>query len=290
MTREEALRERLEKALLSPLVETAPLPVGFGLTGLSARLQDGRHVAIKARTDSRDGPSLALEGYMLGELANLSDLPVPRVHVAEPDLLVMDFIKTDGGAITSEVERDAARLIAALHATPREGFGYAGDTLIGPLPQPNPQSARWVPFFRDHRLLHMARAALDEGRLPASLFGRIEMLAARLDTLLIEPTFSSLLHGDLWAGNVLVRGNRIAAFIDPAVYCGHPEIELAFTTMFGTFGPAFFEAYESLSPLEPGFHEVRKDLYNLYPTLVHVRLFGGNYLSAVERTLKQLGL
>jgi fructosamine-3-kinase len=60
--------------------------------------------------------------------------------------------------------------------------------------------------------------------------------------------------------------------------------------MFGTFGPAFFEAYESLSPLEPGFHEVRKDLYNLYPTLVHVRLFGGNYLSAVERTLRQLGL
>ena len=290
MTSNAALRERLEKALLSSLAETAPLPVGFGLVGLSARLQDGRHVAIKARICSRNGLSLTLEGYMLGELARLSDLPVPHVYVAEPDLLVMDFIETDGGAITADVERDAARLIAALHATPREAFGYARDTRIGPLPQPNPQSAHWIPFFRENRLLHMARAALDEGRLSASLYGRIETLAARLETFLIEPPFPSLHHGDLWTGNVLVKGTRIAGFVDPAIYCGHPEIELAFTTMFGTFGDAFFEAYESLSPLEPGFHELRKDLYNLYPTLVHVRLFGSGYLAAVERTLRQLGL
>jgi len=227
---------------------------------------------------------------MLGELARLSDLPVPHVHVAEPDLLVMDFIDNDGGAITEPVERHAAALIAALHATPRDSFGYARDTLIGPLPQPNPQSPRWVPFFRDHRLMHMAQAARAEGSLPAPLFGRIETLAMRLDEFLIEPPFPSLLHGDLWTGNVLVRGNRIAGFVDPAVSCGHPEIELAFTTMFGTFGAAFFEAYESLAPLEPGFHEVRRDLYNLYPALVHVRLFGARYLAAIERTLARLGI
>ena len=110
---------------------------------------------------------------MLGELARLSDLPVPRVHVSEPDLLVMDFIENDGGAITPTVERDAARLLAALHATPRESFGYARDTLIGPLPQPNPKHERWIPFFRDHRLMHMAEAAHDEGQLPAPLFGRL---------------------------------------------------------------------------------------------------------------------
>jgi len=284
------LRERLERELGSAIVDTAPLPVGFGLTGIAARLADGRHVAVKARSAGGSGPSLALEGYMLGALSQASDLPVPHVHVAEPDLLVMDFIETDGGAITAEVERDAGRLIAALHATPRDAFGYARDTLIGPLPQPNPRSAEWIPFFRDYRLLHMARAARDEGRLPAALYGRIEMLAARLESFLTEPPFPSLLHGDLWTGNVLVRGNRIAGFVDPAIYCGHPEIELAFTTMFGTFGDAFFEAYESASPLEPGFHEVRKDLYNLYPTLVHVRLFGGHYVAGVDATLKRLGL
>ena len=281
---------RIERLLGATIEHSAPLPVGFGLIGVAARLADGRHVAVKARTDSRAGPSLEIEGYMLGELARLSDLPVPQVYIAERDLLVMAFIETDGSAITADVERDAARLIAGLHTTPLKAFGYDRDTLIGPLHQPNPPGPEWIPFFRDHRLLHMARAARDEGRLPADLFARLERLAERLQDYLTEPPFPSLLHGDLWTGNVLVSGNRIAGFVDPAVYCGHPEIELAFTTMFGTFGDAFFEAYESLMPLEPGFHELRRDLYNLYPTLVHVRLFGGSYVSAVDRTLWRIGL
>lgn len=284
------LKVRLEAALGSPMTETASLPVGFGLTGLAVRLADERRLAVKARAEGGNGPSLELEGYMLGELARLSALPVPHVHVAAPDLLVMDFIANDGSAITDAVERHAGELIAALHATPREQFGYARDTLIGPLPQPNPSSSRWVPFFRDHRLMHMANAARSEGCLPPALFGRIERLAERLDDYLIEPPYPSLLHGDLWTGNVLVKGSRIAAFVDPAIYHGHPEIELAFTTMFGTFGKPFFEAYESLSPLEPGFYEVRRDLYNLYPALVHVRLFGASYLAPIDRTLARLGL
>ena len=280
---------RLESALGSPAVETAPLSVGFGLSGLVVRLKDGRHLAVKART-GHDGPSLALEGYMLSELARLSDLPVPHVHIAEPDMLVMDFIENDDGAITEDVERHAAELIAALHAVPRNSFGYDRDTLIGPLHQPNPKHERWIPFFRDARLMFMAREAYAEGSLPAPLLGRIERLAGVLEDYLVEPPFPSLLHGDLWTGNVLVKGQRIAGFVDPAIYFGHPEIELAFTTMFGTFGPAFFEVYESLLPLAPGFHEVRRDLYNLYPTLVHVRLFGASYVARVERTLSWLGL
>jgi fructosamine-3-kinase len=284
-----SVQERIETTLASPVVKTSPLSVGFGLTGLVVQLANGRRLAVKARRDG-SGPSLALEGSMLGDLARLSELPVPRVYVSEPDLLVMDFIDNDGGAITSAVERDAARLIAALHAVPRESFGYDRDTLIGPLPQPNPEASEWVPFFRDHRLMHMARAAHAEGQLPTPLFVRLEQLATRLDDYLLEPAFPSLLHGDLWTGNVLVRGDAIAGFVDPAVYFGHPEIELAFTTMFGTFGAAFFEAYEALRPLEPGFHELRRDLYNLYPTLVHVRLFGASYLQGIERTLARLGI
>jgi fructosamine-3-kinase len=283
------LETRLQSALGSAVVEAAPMAVGFGLTGLAVALADGRHLAVKARAKDSDGPSLEIEGTMLSELARLSDLPVPRVHLSAPDLLVMDFIENDGGPITPAVERDAARLIAALHTSPRPHFGFARDTLIGPLPQPNPMSALWVPFFRDHRLLHMAHAASDEGRLPAPLLARIEKLAARLDDYLLEPSHPSLLHGDLWTGNVLVRGNRIAGFVDPAISFGHPEIELAFATMFGTFGKAFFAAYEALSPLEPGFHEVRRDLYNLYPALVHVRLFGAGYLSGIEATVARLG-
>jgi fructosamine-3-kinase len=281
------LNARLKTALGSSVVDTGPLPVGFGLVGHTVRLGDGRHLAVKASGDA--GPSLQLEGYMLGELARLSDLPVPKVYVAAPDLLVMEFIDNDGGGISDDVQRHAAELTAALHATPREKFGYVRDTLIGPLHQPNPLASHWVPFFRDHRLMHMARAAHEDGTLPTPLFSRIEHLAERIEDYLIEPPFPSLLHGDLWMGNVLIKGDRIAGFIDPAIYCGHPEIELAFTTMFGTFGDAFFEVYESRLPLEPGFHDVRKGLYNLYPALVHVRLFGSSYLAGIDRTLSALG-
>jgi fructosamine-3-kinase len=285
------LKDKLETALGSRVVETRHLGVGFRLTGLEVRLADGRHLAVKAReAGSGDRAPLDLEAYMLNELVRLSELPVPHVHYADADLLVMDFIDSDGGGITPNVERHAAELIAKLHAAKRERFGYARDTLIGPLPQPNPESPRWVSFFRDHRLLFMAEKARDEGNLPPALYARIERLAERIEDYLLEPAFPSLLHGDLWTGNVLVREGRIAGFVDPAIYCGHPEIELAFTTMFGTFGRAFFEAYERFLPLEAGFHELRSSLYNLYPMLVHVRLFGSGYLAFIERTLARLGL
>jgi len=287
----EEFRAGLGDVLGSEVVEARPLPVGFGLIGLELRLADGRHLAIKAIEESGTRKAtLDIEGYMLRELERLSDLPVPHVHHAEPDLLVMDSIDNDGSGITPSVERHAAELIAKLHAVKRERFGYARDTLIGPLAQPNPKSLRWVPFFRDQRLLFMARQAHAEGSLPSALLGRVERLAERIDDYLIEPPFPSLLHGDLWTGNVLTRGERIAGFVDPAIYCGHPEIELAFATLFGTFGTAFFESYQSQLALEPGFHEVRRDIYNLYPRLVHVRLFGSGYLAGIDQSLAKIGL
>jgi fructosamine-3-kinase len=285
-----ALTDKLEAVLGSRVVESRHLGVGFGLVGLEVRLADGRHLAVKAREGgSGDRAPLDLEAYMLNELARLSELPVPHVHYADADLLAMDFIENDNGGITPSVERHAAELIAMLHAMPRQRFGYARDTLIGPLPQPNPDTDRWVPFFRDHRLLQMARQAHAEGSLPSAMLARIERLAERIGDYLIEPAFPSLLHGDLWTGNVLTRQGRIAGFVDPAIYCGHPEIELAFATLFGTFGRSFFEVYEELMPLEPGFHELRRDLYNLYPRLVHVRLFGAGYLAGIDATLARLG-
>ena len=141
-----AVKDRLETALGVRVIALAPMPVGFGLAGYRADLADGRRLAVKARVGSARA-DLSLEAYMLGELARHSTLPVPAVHVAAPDLLAMDFIETDGGGITPSVERHAAELIAALHATPRPFFGYERDTLIGPLHQPNPRSERWIPVL-----------------------------------------------------------------------------------------------------------------------------------------------
>jgi len=246
-------------------------------------LTDGRTVVAKL------GPGAALEGQMLRYLAERSRLPVPAVYHAGNGLLLMAFISTSG-SLDAAAESDAAEHLGALHAITAPTFGFAYDTLIGGLAQPNPMTASWRAFFRDHRLLFMAREALTAEHLPARTMTRIEILAGRLDRWIGATTEPSLIHGDMWNGNILCRSGRVAGFVDPAIYFADAEIELAFSTLFGTFNTAFFRRYGELRPIAPGFFEERCDLYNLYPLLVHVRLFGGTYVGQVERTLTKLGV
>jgi fructosamine-3-kinase len=225
---------------------------------------------------------------MLVYLSSHSKLPVPAVRHHSKNLLIMDFVAGDS-TFSGTAEHHAADLLHALHSTQGPHFGLERDTLIGGLHQPNPATAKWADFFRDHRLLNMGEAAVREGSLPTPVFAQVEAFAAKVEDFLPEPAHPALLHGDVWTTNVLAKSGRIAAFIDPAVYYGHPEIELAFITLFSTFGRHFFQRYEELSPLEPGFHEERRHLYNLYPLLVHVRLFGGGYVGSVSDTLDRFG-
>ena len=282
---EDILRPFVEAAMATRVTATRPL--GGGLTTRLAAfvLEDGRRIVAKTGIS---GSRLDLEGHMLDYLRRNSALPVPAVHLAEPDLLVMDEVP-GGDVMTRAAERHAAELLADLHGRTAETYGFACDTRIGTLPQPNPRSTDWIAFFRDHRLLHMARLARDERVLPAQLLEGIERLAERLEGLIGQPAPPALIHGDVWGGNVRVAGDRIAGFIDPAIYYADPEIELAFTTLFGTFHDEFFRRYDELRPIRPGFFEVRRDLYNLYPLLVHVRLFGAAYLGAVYRIVARLG-
>lgn len=259
-------------------------PLGGGCVGdvRLAQLTDGRRLVVK----QADG-GLDIEGMMLRHLA-AHGLPVPEVLHAEPTLLAMTHIEADG-RLDGNAEEHAADLIAALHGNTADTFGFMADTLIGGLHQPNPQTVSWPTFFRDHRLMYMAGAAHVAGRLPSAVLQRIERIADKLDRWIDDAAPPALIHGDLWRGNVLAGHGRISAFIDPAIYFADPEIELAFTTLFGTFGARFFARYAEHRPIRPGFFDVRKDLYNLYPLLVHVRLFGGGYVAGVTRTLDKLG-
>ncbi len=234
---------------------------------------------------AKTGDNLTIEGDMLSYLKQHTDLPVPEVIHAGDDLLVMTYIDA-GDALGPAAQSHAAELLAELHAISSDRFGFETDTLIGPLHQPNPWTRNWLTFFRDHRLLYMGRVAMDAGRLPASLFARLEKLAENLDKWLPQTTTPSLIHGDMWGGNLLCKAVRITGFIDPAIYFADAEIELAFSTLFNTFGDAFFARYREIRPLAPVFFEERRDLYNLYPLLVHARLFGG-YVEQINATLRR---
>jgi fructosamine-3-kinase len=278
VTLDRALADRIEAALGRCPVADQPLSGGCIADIRRVDLDGGETVVVKF------GGDLATEAYMLRYLASHSTLPLPAVQHAEDDLLILDFIAT-AGSLDADAERHAADLLAGLHGITADRFGHERDTLIGPLPQPNPWTATWRAFFRDQRLLYMGGLARDAGRLPRASFARLERFCARIEDWIAEPARASLIHGDLWGGNVLVRDGRIAAFVDPAIYHADPEIELAFTTLFSTFGRAFFDRYAEHRPIAPGFFEDRRDIYNLYPLLVHARLFGGGYGAQADRIL-----
>ena len=284
-----ALKVQLESILGDDVVRLSPLTGGCIAGIYRVDLAAGDSVVAKV---ARSGGGLAIEGWMLDYLRAHSDLPAPELRHCDDALLVMSHLAADG-RLDAEAEADAADHLAALHAVTAAEFGMARDTVIGGMAQPNTQTTSWRSFFAEQRLLYMAEAARAEGRLPARMGARIEWLAARLERWIDEPDQPSLIHGDMWGGNVLCRatagGNRIAGFVDPAIYYADADAELAFSTLFNTFGDAFFARYNELRPLRPGFFEARRDLYNLYPLLVHVRLFGAGYVASVARTLDRFG-
>ena len=280
-----ALTEQLAHVLGEAPTSIAPLSGGSVGEVYRASLKQ-RDVVVKVHRGAN--PNLDIEGWMLSYLAEHSELPVPKVLHTAPDLLAMEMLP-GSSSFSREAEHHAAELLATLHGKQRHLHGLKRDTLIGSLHQPNPDTEHWVDFFRDHRLLHMAQEGVREGSVPLETMSRIEKFASHLEDWLMEPEHPSLLHGDVWTTNVLASGNRITGFIDPAVYYGHPEIELAFITLFGTFGSSFFDAYNELRPIPDGFFDLRRDIYNLYPLLVHVRLFGGSYLRSVESTIARFG-
>ena len=235
-----------------------------------------------------EADAMALEARMLTYLAKKSDLPVPKVIACDDGKLLMTFIETSGPLGTSG-ERDAADRLAALHAVTAPQYGFDYDTVIGGIPQPNSWIEDWPSFFRDRRLLYMADLCLDKGLIDAAERKRFDVLAGKLGDIIGDASAPGLIHGDMWGGNVLARDGAVAGFVDPAIYYADPEIELAFSTLFNTFGDAFFARYAEHRPIRAGFFEERRDLYNLWHLLNHVWLFGRGYWSGVATTLAKFG-
>lgn len=273
------LRQEIERELKRKLVAAAPLSAANNAQIYRLGLDNGGSVVAKIASRG-----LELEAYMLRYLGEHSKLPVPKIYYSNDHMILMEFVATHYSA-DDKAHRAAADLLAALHEISSPTYGFERDTLIGSLPQPNPQGADWRRFYAENRLIYMARAALAENKIDNKMMAQIEKLAGKLDKYLPQPQRPGLVHGDIWGGNILFGHGAIAAFVDPAIYFADPEIELAFIRLFGTLNENFFLRYNDLRPIAPEFDEVRVPIYSIYPLLVHTRLFGTSYARKVQKIL-----
>ncbi len=181
--------------------------------------------------------------------------------------------------------QDFGYALAQIHKINALQYGLDHDNYMGALPQHNLFHDDWVSFFIEERLEAQVRLAVNNKRLGEEHMLSFQRLYTQLDHF-FPPEKPSLLHGDLWNGNVLVSEKGNACLIDPAVYFGHREVDLAMSTLFGGFTNDFYASYQEAFPMETGWQE-RMDVYNLYPLLIHLNLFGSGYLGSILSVLKK---
>lgn len=280
------IREKLSQLLDSGVSELSYLAAGQIGDIYQARLH-GQPVVIKTTSEERD--DLLVEARMLQDLAQ-NGLRVPQVIASAEEVLILEYIEPcrDPGY---DREIEAATALASLHQVTNESrmYGYYYNTTIASFTQNNEQTQyNWGLFFSQMRILPMAKLCYERGALEKSLLDRLEALCSglyrRIDMSEITP---SLLHGDIWSGNILYEKSGVC-FIDPAIYFGDREMELAFILFFHTFGEHFFEEYTKVHPLSVDFYETKVSLYQIYPLLVHVALYGGGYVGELKQRLEQL--
>ncbi|MGI8892359.1 MAG: fructosamine kinase family protein [Bacteroidia bacterium] len=181
--------------------------------------------------------------------------------------------------------KDFGKKLATLHKITNDFYGLDHDNYIGSLQQKNKQTKNWITFFIEQRLQVQLQLAESKGKINSSILNNFERLFKKLPDLITEEK-PSLLHGDLWSGNFMINEKGVACLIDPSVYFGHREADLAMTHLFSGFDDEFYESYYEEWPLENNYYN-RFDIYNLYPLLVHVNLFGGGYLDQVKYILRR---
>jgi fructosamine-3-kinase len=235
-------------------------------------------------------PMFEAEADGLEELAaaNALRVPSPVCHGADDAYawLVLEHLATLGTQPRPDWNR-LGRGLATLHRHRNDLYGWHRNNTIGSTEQVNTLSANWIDFLRDHRIgfqLNLASRNGFHGRLQA----RGERLIDAMDIFFRNYVpEASLLHGDLWSGNIGFLENDEPVIFDPAIYFGDRETDIAMSELFGGFSRTFYSAYQSAWPLDNGFR-VRKHLYNLYHLLNHLNLFGQGYLAQCEATIDRL--
>ncbi len=261
---------------------TAVSPVSGGCINRGYRFRSGERWLFYKTHPTPPEQFFASEAAGLKALAATDTVSVPEVVAFDEQGLLLSYLEPDRPSRANWIA--LGEQLAALHSQSLEDFGFTQDNYCGLTRQPNPPTADGWHFFAYHRLLWQAELARRNRRLEKTDLVAVEKLCERLPELIPRQP-PCLLHGDLWSGNLLFSGGA-PWLIDPAVWQGQAEAELAMTRLFGGFPEIFYSSYLACHPLEPEWEE-RSELYNLYHLLNHLNLFGGSYLADVRSVLRR---
>ena len=249
--------------------------------------KDNRIFFVKANTTSDHAGILGSEKTGLQYLETKQVIKTPAIagfhSIKNGHVLILEWIQqaTPG----KHAWQQLGKQLAALHQVSSKQFGFFENNYIGSLPQLNIWKETWFEFFLQNRLNPQIQLAVHKNLLPASTGDKI-IKCWEKQAVWFTNEKPSLLHGDLWNGNILFDENAMPVLADPSVYYGSRHMDMAMTTLFGGFDPAFYESYHHHFPL-PANHKQIWDICNLYPLLVHVNLFGRSYLPNVLSILKK---
>jgi fructosamine-3-kinase len=247
--------------------------------------KSGKRFFLKTQSGG-DGMFLK-EAHGLQELAKAQCIRVPKVVLADKNFLLLEFIEQ--GSKPENFFWEFGASFARMHRFTSAHFGFYEDNFIGSTPQYNVaegiERTNWAGFYMNKQLLPQINLAKQNGLLSKGLNDKLQQLLDKIPEILADSIEEpSLLHGDLWGGNFLCDSKGKAVLIDPAVYYGHREADLAMTKMFGGFSPEFYKSYQQHFPLAPRW-EYRENLYLLYHQLNHLNLFGSSYLEGAFRLI-----
>ena len=264
--------------------------VGGGCIADSRKItsESGREFFLK--TGNAGNHIFRSEANGLKELAKAQCIRVPQVIAVEDNFLLLEYIPQT--VRSKHFFEEFGQNLASLHRFQSDKFGFYEDNYIGATPQLNIPSKEeekdWIAFYFNKRLLYQYKLAEKNGYVTPRMKNSFSKLESKIDFILKGSEESPcLLHGDLWGGNYLCDENGKAVLIDPAVYYGNREADLAMTKLFGGFSTAFYESYHCEYPLPAGW-EYRENIYKLYHVLNHLNLFGTGYLFEAGQILEEL--
>jgi len=261
----------------------------FGINCIKISLEDKRSFVVKYYNDKVNSfNSIKTESENLNFFYNINLKFFPKVEFQSDDYLVISFLKNDN-LKPNRIREDLLNSIISIHSKKNIRYGFDFDTQIGGLKQKNKWNPNWIEFYREKRLGYIFNLINKHNPMDKTINIRIDKLLRNLDNFIPQKPTSSLLHGDLWEGNILFNKKQFVGFIDPGSFYGHNELEIAYLTWFNPnfIKNGFLEKYNEIIKIDKEYKNY-EPIYQLYYSMMNVHVWDRSYVYDVERLLNKL--